>query len=249
MRKMSNEFTMKLAGIPIRVQSLYSKTKTFCHDFLSDDESIIDIKIDPSDLAYERNHAERAVARCCDEYLETLAVYRKIADQLPEHQTLLMHGSALALDGNGYLFAAVSGAGKSTHAALWRRAFGDRVMMVNDDKPLLRVDGETVYVCGTPWNGKHALGNAISVPLKAICFLYRNDQNEIELLDSAAGYYKLLNHCYRPRTAKMMEHTLCLLDQIVDRVPLYRLGCNMQITAAYVALNGMEGNDQSEIES
>ena len=35
-----------------------------------------------------------------------------------------------------------NGTGKSTHARLWRETFGDRVWMINDDKPLLRIESE-----------------------------------------------------------------------------------------------------------
>ena len=44
-----------------------------------------------------------------------------------------------------------SGTGKSTHARLWRETFGDRAVMVNDDKPLLRITKDGVIAYGTPW--------------------------------------------------------------------------------------------------
>lgn len=53
--------------------------------------------------------------------------------------TFLFHGSCVAVDGEGYLFAAKSGVGKSTHARLWRELLGDRAVMFSDDEPLIRV--------------------------------------------------------------------------------------------------------------
>lgn len=44
----------------------------------------------------------------------------------------------LEIDGKAYMFSAPSGTGKSTHAKLWRDCFGDRVTMINDDKPLIK---------------------------------------------------------------------------------------------------------------
>ena len=68
------------------------------------------------------------------------------------------HSSCLELDGEGYVFSAVSGTGKSTHTALWRRHFGNRVTMINDDKPVIRKCDGKFYVYGTPWMGKADIG-------------------------------------------------------------------------------------------
>ena len=96
------------------------------------------------------------------------------------YDTILFHGSVIAVDGIGYLFTAKSGTGKSTHTRLWREYFGDRAAMVNDDKPLLKITDSSVIAYGTPYNGKHRLGTNISVPLKAICILTRAADNHIE---------------------------------------------------------------------
>jgi serine kinase of HPr protein (carbohydrate metabolism regulator) len=69
---------------------------------------------------------------------------------MPYYDTFLFHGSAIAVDGVGYLFTAKSGTGKSTHARLWRELLGARAVMVNDDKPLLRVtEGRSAAPPGT----------------------------------------------------------------------------------------------------
>ena len=35
--------------------------------------------------------------------------------------------------------------------------------MVNDDKPILRIKDDGIYVCGTPWCGKHGLQTNVEV--------------------------------------------------------------------------------------
>jgi serine kinase of HPr protein (carbohydrate metabolism regulator) len=52
-----------------------------------------------------------------------------------DYGVILFHGSALSLDGEGFIFTAKSGVGKSTHAGLYRELYGERVEMINDDKP------------------------------------------------------------------------------------------------------------------
>lgn len=63
-----------------------------------------------SDIDFEREKSAREdtkegipIRQFSDAYLETLAVYRKIADYLLSSDTLLFHGSVIAVDGEGYL--------------------------------------------------------------------------------------------------------------------------------------------------
>ena len=57
----------------------------------------------------------------------------------------------------------------------------NNVSYINDDKPFIRYfpNENAFYVYGTPWKGKHNLGSNVKVPLKAICFLNRGEENSI----------------------------------------------------------------------
>ena len=179
--------TIELADILFDIHNLYPETELLCRDYETSGLPGIPITISPEDIAREREKSvleavknSRRVIEWPDSYLETLAVYRKIAEIIPEYDTFLFHGSAVAVDGEAYIFTAESGTGKSTHARLWREMLGDRAVMVNDDKPLIRVHADgTAVVYGTPWNGKHHLGNNIAVPVRAICEIKRSEENQI----------------------------------------------------------------------
>ena len=199
-----------------------------------------------SDIDFEREKSAREdikegipIRHFSDAYLETLAVYRKIADYLLSCDTLLFHGSVIAVDGEGYLFTAKSGTGKSTHTRLWREYFGERAVMVNDDKPLLYITDFGVTAYGTPWDGKHRLSTNIAVPLKGICILTRNAKNYIEPVGPHAVYPLIVQQTNRSLSAEGMKRTLSLIDRMLNVVPVYRLGCNMDIEAAKVAYEGM----------
>ena len=157
---------------------------------------------------------------------------------MPYYDTILFHGSVVAVDGAAYLFTAASGTGKSTHVALWRKLFGERAVMVNDDKPLLHI-GDVVTAYGTPYDGKHKLSNRIAVPLKAICILTRAETNSIVPVTKSEAYPMLLQQVYRPNDVFALQKTLGLIDKMAEKVGLYRLGCNMDIEAAKVAYDGM----------
>ena len=188
------------------------------------------------DIEYERSRAESG--NWSDKYLEELAVYRKICEKMPYYDTILFHGSVIAVDGYAYMFTATSGTGKSTHAALWRKLLGERAVMVNDDKPLLHI-GETTTAYGTPYDGKHRLSSDISVPLKAVCILERSSENHIETISKSDAYPMLLQQVYRPNDVFALRKTLTLLDKMACNVKFFRLGCNMDISAAELSYGFM----------
>lgn len=204
---------------------------------------ITQAEIDAERARNRKEADETAVPVNADAYIETLAVYRKIAEQMPAYDTVLFHSSAVAVDGAAYLFAAKSGTGKSTHARLWRELLGDRAIMINDDKPLLRITDAGATVFGTPWNGKHRLGINGSAPVRAICVLERGVQNNIERIGPKEAYPILLQQTYRPDSREAMLQTLTLLDRLLKTATFYRLFCNMEPEAARLSYETMKGNE------
>ena len=242
------ELKMKLCGKNIRASVLYEATVDFCSDYLSSfDKEDIFIEISVFDIVDEQKKFDRerelegvASYKAPKEELETLALYRKIADNLIDYNIILFHGSCVSLNGEAYLFTAQSPTGKSTHTRLWRERFGERAVMVNDDKPLIEILDGKVIVHGTPWNGKHRLGNNISMPLKAICILERAENNNIKEVYPLSEFPKILSQTYRTKDADFMKKTLALLDSMLKLVKVYKLGCNMDPSAAEVSYNGMK---------
>ena len=52
---------------------------------------------------------------------------------------IMVHASAVEVDGKAYLFSADSGTGKLTHTKQWQNYFGkERALIINDDKPAIR---------------------------------------------------------------------------------------------------------------
>ena len=236
----------KIADKVVEVCSIYEEVHNYCSYYLTDAPADYSVITTQADIDYEREkNVKSAVLECRqpynspDSYLEELAVYRKIAQKMIEYDTVLFHGSCISVDSVGYLFTAKSGTGKSTHTRLWREYLGDKAVMVNDDKPLLHIAENGIIAYGTPYNGKHRLGTNTFVPLKAICILTRAAENHIEPITFEQAYKMLLQQVYRPADSILMMRTLTLIDRLADTVKLYRLGCNMDISAAKVAYEGM----------
>ena len=240
------EGVYKLADVPVQVTSLYDEVQTMCAPYSTTEVPQLHIATTAEDIEAEgRKSDEERLQEGLPEYhfpepyLESLAVYRQLATQLTAKGVLLIHGSVIAVDGEGYLFTALSGTGKSTHVRLWRELFGDRAVMVNDDKPLISVKGNVPLVFGTPWDGKHHLSTNISVPLKAIIHLQRGKENSIEPLTPAAMLPVLLQQTFRPQSPTGTLQVMQGLDALSRGVKFYSLHCNMQPEAARIAYEGM----------
>ena len=238
---------MKLCGKKVLASVFFPSTIDFCSDYITDFEvADVTVTVTPFDLVDEQKKFDRerelegtAPYRVADEELEALALYRKIAKAFIDFNIILFHGSCIGVDGEAFLFTAKSGTGKSTHTRLWRQKFGERAVMVNDDKPLIEIKDDSVTVYGTPWNGKHRLGNNISMPLSAICILERATENSIRRVAALTEFPKILSQTYRTADADFMKKTLTLLDKMLRLVNVYRLGCNMEAEAAEISYNGM----------
>ena len=240
------DFTMQVAGCVIRVCAGFESTKHFCAEYLCQAEADFAVTVTADDICRERQISARqgqpegiSPEDIPEAYLEVLALHRNIAERLFDFDALMFHGSVVAVDGAGYLFAAPSGTGKSTHTRLWRQLLGEKAVMINDDKPMLRMAEGQVLAYGTPWNGKHRLSTNTSVPLRAICILERCEENSICQIPVKDALVSLLQQSNRPMDSKKMPKYMEILDKLAQGVRFYRLKCNMDPEAAQIAYDAM----------
>lgn len=249
----THHFQLNIVGHVIQVAALFETTRAYCSDYLCKGNPDAFLEITPQDISFERQKAMREdavegkpVRDLSDAQLETTALQRKISQLMFDWDTLLFHGSVIAVDGVGYLFTAKSGTGKSTHTRLWRQMFGQRAVMVNDDKPFLQITKNGVWAWGSPWNGKHGLGTNIQVPLKAICILERGEENQIQPISAKDAVKMLLQQSNRPQDPGKMLLYLDLVDRLANNVAFYRLHCNMEPEAAAVAYEAMSQHSEED---
>ena len=239
-------FTIKLAGLLIEINSIHDEIYKMCKDYLAEGEPAdFTVTTSETDIAFEREKSIReAILEHLkptiypDPYLETLAVYRKIAVEMLKHDTFLMHGSVVAVSGEAFLFTAPSGTGKTTHTRLWLENIPG-AYVVNGDKPLVRVRDGFTEACGTPWAGKEAMNTNVIVPLKAICLLTRGEKNTIREMSFLEAYPHLFQQIYRPTEAETVKKTMELIRRLGESVRIYLLACNMEPEAALVAAEAM----------
>ena len=148
-----------------------------------------------------------------------------------KHKRLVLHSSCIAAYGKAILFSAPSGTGKSTHTGLWEKYIPDTVY-INDDTPVLRFDcSGTVFACGSPWSGKTELNSNISLPLAAIVFLERGNENNIEPIRGTEALARLLGETRKLPFRTSIEQTADMCSRLIDTVPIYRLQCDISYNA------------------
>lgn len=174
--------------------------------------------------------------------IESFLSYCKLNEYLiKKGKGFLFHSTAIAVDGKAYLFTADSGVGKSTHAKFWRELLGEKAVMINDDKPVLTIEQGVVYANGTPWQGKHKLGNDLKVPVKAICLIERGEKEEIENCTTKEMALTILRQTILPKTNELMDQLFIFMEHILGTVSLYKMKCTLNVNSAKLAYQTMSG--------
>lgn len=239
-------FSVQIAGLVTRVQPLFFSTREYFRAYLTERPPAYSVEITGEDLLYEQEMAEREaveeglrIRKFTEPFLERASIQRKIARELLNRNTILLHGSTIGVDGGVYLFTAPCGTGKSTHTRLWREVFGGRTVMVNDDKAFLTIMDSGVLAFGSPWSGKHGLDTNVSLPLRGICFLRRGRENHIRRADPEGCIPELRHQCFVPEDAAGREMAYTQLERLSRRVPLWEMECTKEPDAARLAHSAM----------
>ena len=237
---------MEVAGLVVHVQPLFQSTIEYCRAYLVHKAPEFFVQLTWEDLAYEQKLLEQEAVeeglklrKFKEPFLERSCIQRRVADRLLMQDTLMLHGSTVAVDGMAYLFTAPCKTGKSTHTRLWRELFGQRAIMVNDDKPFLHISSSGVKAYGSPWSGKHGLASNVCVPLKGICLLRRGTENQICPGDTELLKAALYDQAHSPLDVTLAEKAKSLVDALVSQVPLWEMACNKELEAAEVAAKAM----------
>ena len=161
-------------------------------------------------------------------YLEELSIYRQICYQFIRFDAFVLHSAVIAINGEGVAFVGKHGAGKSTRVNLWKKDFKDSLVVVNGDKPIIRLIEDTLYACGTPWNGKENLDCNCMVPLKTLFFVERGPQVKIQRLHTVEISQRIFEHLLIPENGKDLNRLIGLINILIEQIPCYLLNCSIE---------------------
>ena len=228
-----------IAGLRVRMDT-FGRTEEQAEAYLTQTAGEPDIVISSDPKRFQARHPHLSLGD--SEYLTTGGSFYR---QLIKFDGMMLHSSAVVMDGYAYLFSAPCGTGKSTHTSLWRKTFGeDRVLMLNDDKPALRLEDGRWYAYGTPWSGKTAQNINMRVPLGGICVLTRGETNEIAPFGGTRAALALMEQTARPGMVEGRGSMLELIDKLLTMVPVWKLQCTPTEEAARVSQKAMQEEAQ-----
>ncbi len=243
MTQRSIGFNIEIAGLVVHICSRAAYFREFCEGYIVTDNREPDITVEVSEEEIEKRIKKNHGMYFGKRNAEIIMTYEKISNALPAFDAFVMHSSVVEVDDQAYCFAAESGTGKSTHTKYWKEVLGDRMKVINGDKPIYRFINKRLTAYGTPWNGKERFGENISAPLQGLCLLERGEKNEIYPIDDpfmALG--ELMKHFHlsdagQVDVPKLME----LIDRMLRQVRLYKLRCTDDISAAQTAIRRLIG--------
>lgn len=233
-----------IADLVTELDPRFDNTIKLAKSFEYDGERQTDIKLRVTDK-YLESLMSRAAEGVAIEQMENFAFSCDFNRKVIPYQTMLVHSSALIYQGGAYLFSGESGVGKSTHTKLWLKAFGDRVHIMNDDKPVVRLYDDKAVAYGTPFDGGSGIALNEGYPLKAIIFVERGEQNCVRIPTSREIIQKLYFQTAHMVDADTAEKMLYNFEKLLSLTKFYILTCNMNISAARVAFDSIIGSKNS----
>ena len=145
----------------------------------------------------------------------------------------VIHSASILHEGKAWLFSALSGTGKSTHAALWHRLYGTPYL--NGDLNLLAFEDGRPVVKGIPWCGTSGLSTTETHPLGGILLLTRSTGNHVETLRAEEQCLGIQMRFVTPKwSAAQTAESLDFADHVAHTARIARLHCNMEDEAAAV---------------
>lgn len=161
---------------------------------------------------------------------------------------LLMHSSVVSNEGYAFLFLGTSGTGKSTHSSMWLKNIPGTELM-NDDNPVLRVQGAKVFVYGSPWSGKTPCYKNVMAPVGAIVKIAQHPLNEISLLDSLNSFAVMTSSCSRLKWDKVISNQIFdTITKVVYLTNIFQLNCRPDAEAAQVCHQSVFKNIHAKAE-
>lgn len=230
----------EIAGLRVVMTTYYSRMRKKAEAYLAKsqwNEEQADVEIFFEKEFYDDVN-ENSVQKLPPESWEYIYTGELFHHLILKHHGCMLHSSAVMVDGYAYLFSADSGTGKSTHVGLWKKYFGDRAVILNDDKPILRFVEGCWYVYGTPWSGKTDLNENRRGKLGAIVFLERAENNWIQKINAAKAIPLYMKQTVRKvNKEENMDLILKNMGQILTGTEVYQMGCNISEDAVIMAYN------------
>ncbi|MBR4888078.1 MAG: hypothetical protein IKU17_02930 [Clostridia bacterium] len=180
-------------------------------------------------------------ARCVSEISNSFAHIAWEALLMHENR-MMLHSACVETPLGGLLFTGVSGAGKSTQAALWCEHGGGR--LINGDRTILHKEENGWVGYGSPYAGSSKCYVNEGIGVRAIVAVKKADKNEVRRLSLKEAFRTVysgltVNTWDREFVSKACDFAL----ELVSEVPVYELACTPD-RGAVEALQAVLGKEE-----
>ena len=228
----------KIADLNLDYDAKYEvlKERSKKYEVENNEKSMFQIAVSDEEI----EHWEKNNPSFGKEMSEYLLLGVKFYKKLLEYQGCMLHASCVVIDNEAYLFSADCGTGKSTHTSLWLKYLADKnPYILNDDKPALRIIDDEIFAYGTPFSGKNDINENKKVKVKGICFIEQSKINFIREMEPKEVVNLFLNQTVRTFSKEQAELMFDILEIILEKVPFYKLHCDMSREAVMTSYEKM----------
>lgn len=152
---------------------------------------------------------------------------------LMARHSFLLHSSVVAWNNHAIAFCGPAAIGKSTQARLWQQHLGAEIL--NGDRCIVMQKQDGFYGGGGPLAGTSGIYCPEQYPLAAIVILEQGSENHIERQFIQALPTLLSQTLVNSWDTEFMDRLSALLQQLMLRVPIYRLTCRPDSDAVQTA--------------
>ena len=232
-------FKIKVADLLVDVVAKGELTARICEPYRCD-SAFTDVSIYATPAQIKKKMASMPIP-LTEEQAECICLHENLALKLVYHDAFVLHAALLSYKGKGYAIVAPRGVGKTTHAQMWQKRFGNDVTMINGDKPILRRQGDGTYLAyGTPWCGKEGQGVNASVKLNGICLLSRGARDIVRPVTPEGYVNGIIRQVVFPTDTPSMIRGAHLLGDLIRTVPALAAECTPTESAAALVLQALE---------
>ena len=107
---------------------------------------------------------------------------------------IILHSACISLSKKGYLFAGVSGAGKSTISEIWQK--GGEAEVLTDERVIIREFQSALWAFGTPWHGTSEIHKNMGAPIEKIFFIRHGKENKATPISETDAANRLMVRCF-----------------------------------------------------
>lgn len=206
-----------------------------CMLYINEESQLVVMELKEGLIFWLHREISSPITRCnfmaCKEAEEAAALFRFglwmiFGMAIAPHGAIAIHSSTIVYREGAALFLGESGTGKSTHTRLWREHIAGAELL-NDDSPILRIEGDRAMVYGSPWSGKTPCYRKECYPIRGLVRLAQAPHNRIERLGVLKAFGALLPSCPPSfcHEARLNDALCATLSHLIALAPVYRLEC------------------------